>query len=206
MPEDGEVYVLTESPACVSEARSMRRRAMKKHWKRLGELSGLKATKRDELLLKLSKAAGEGGAAARLIDTAVSPQGVLAYRLNCEKLRIVRRREGRYLLRTNLTDYEPDGIESHLFVAFLAYCLSITLRQQLRGLAGGIMPRVVLEKLATMQMLDVRVPTTDGRELQLIRRTEPAPDVALVLQQLRLELPAQPPPKIRAPAPSKSAL
>lgn len=51
---------------------------------------------------------------------------------------------------------KPDRIESHLFVAFLAYCLSITLRQQLRGLAGGIMPRVVLEKLATIQMLDVR--------------------------------------------------
>ncbi|HRP04163.1 MAG TPA: IS1634 family transposase [Opitutaceae bacterium] len=238
--EDGEVYVLTESPARVSKERSMRRRAMKKYWKRLGELCGLKATKRDELLLKLGKAAGEAGAAARLIDTAVSPQGVLTYRLNREKLRIVRSREGRYLLRTNLTDYEPDvlwryymqlvfveeacctlkgylairpvyhqkpdRIESHLFVAFLAYCLSITLRQQLRGLAGGIMPRSVFEKLATVQMLDVRVPTTDGRELLLIRRTEPASDVTLVLQQLRLELPAQPPPRIRTPAPVKSAL
>lgn len=218
----------------------MRRRAMKKYWKRLGELCELKATKRDELLLKLGKAAGEAGAAARLIDTTVSPQGVLTYQLNREKLRIVRRREGRYLLRTNLTDYEPDAlwryymqlvfveeafrtlkgdlairpvyhqksdrIESHLFVAFLAYCLSITLRQQLRGLAGGIMPRTVFEKLATVQMLDVRIPTTDGRELLLIRRTEPASDVALVLQQLHLELPAQPPPRIRTPAPAKSAL
>lgn len=82
--------------------------------------------------------------------------------------------------------------------------LSITLRQQLRGLAGGLMPRTVFEKLATVQMLDVRVPTTDGRELLLIRRTEPAADVTLVLQQLGLELPAQPPPRIRTPAPFKS--
>lgn len=64
-------------------------------------------------------------------------------------------------------------IEAHLFVAFLAYCLSITLRQQLRPLAPGLMPRVVFEKLATIQMLDVLVPTTNGRELLLVRRTEP---------------------------------
>lgn len=233
VPEDGEVYVLTESPARVDKERSMRRRALKKYWKRLGELARLKAPTRDELLLKLGKAAGEAGAAARLIDSVVSPEGVLTYQLNRDKLRIVRRREGRYLLRTNLTDYDPDAlwryymqlvfveeafrtlkgdlairpvyhrnperIEAHLFVAFLAYCLSITLRQQLRRLAGGLMPRAVLEKLATVQMLDVRVPTTDGRELLLIRRTEPTADVALVLQQLGLDFPAQPPPRIRTP-------
>jgi len=240
VPEDGEVYVLTESPARVDKERAMRRRSLKKYWKRLGELSRLKAPTRDELLLKLGRAAGEAGAAARLIQTAVSPEGGLTYKLNRDKLRIVRRREGRYLLRTNLTDYDPDAlwryymqlvfveeafrtlkgdlairpvyhqkpdrIEAHLFVAFLAYCLSITLRQQLRGLAGGLMPRVVLEKLATVQMLDVRVPTTDGRELLLIRRTEPAADVALVLRQLGLDLPAQPPPRIRTPATFKPAV
>lgn len=95
---------------------------------------------------------------------------------------------------------KPDRIEAHLLVAFLAYCLSITLRQQLCGLAGGLMPRAVLEKLATVQMLDVRVPTTDGRELLLIRRTNPSADVTLVLQQLGLDLPAQPPPRIHTPA------
>ena len=82
-------------------------------------------------------------------------------------------------------------------MAFLAYCLSITLRQQLRGLAGGLMPRAVLEKLATVQMLDVRVPTTDGRELLLVRRTEPGADVILLLQQLGVAFPVQPPPRIR---------
>ena len=93
-----------------------------------------------------------------------------------------------------------------MFVAFLAYCLSITLRQQLRGLAGGLMPRAVLEKLAPVQMLDVRVPTTDGRELLLVRRTEPSRDVVLLLQQLGLAFPAQPPPRIRALTAAKSAL
>ena len=94
----------------------------------------------------------------------------------------------------------PDRIEAHLFVAFLAYCLQTTLRQQLRGHAVGLMPRVVFEKLATLQMLDVCVPTMDGRELLLIRHTEPDTDVALLLEKLNLTLPPQPPPKIRYPA------
>jgi hypothetical protein len=95
--------------------------------------------------------------------------------------------------------HKPDRIEAHLFVAFLAYCLSITLRQRLKALAGGLMPRVVFEKLATLQLLDVRVPTTDGRELLLVRRTEPDRDVALLLARLDLTLPPQPPPRISQP-------
>ena len=80
--------------------------------------------------------------------------------------------------------HKAERIQAHLFVAFLAYCLNITLRQRLKALAGGLMPRVVFEKLATLQLLDVRVPTTDGRELLLVRRTEPDRDVALLLARL----------------------
>jgi hypothetical protein len=97
--------------------------------------------------------------------------------------------------------HDPERIEAHLFIAFLAYCLSITLRQQLRGLAGGLMPRTIFEKLATVQLLDVAVPTTDGREMLLVRRTEPERDVQLILEQLSLQLPPQPPPRIRTPQP-----
>ncbi len=92
--------------------------------------------------------------------------------------------------------HRADRIEAHLFVAFLAYCLSITLRQRLKALAGGLMPRAVFEKLAALQLLDVRVPTTDGRELLLVRRTEPDRNVALLLARLNLTLPPQPPPRI----------
>jgi hypothetical protein len=95
--------------------------------------------------------------------------------------------------------HKADRIEAHLF---LAYCLSITLRQRLKALAGGLMPRVVFEKLATLQLLDVRVPTTDGRELLLVRRTEPERDVALLLARLKLQLPPQPPPRISLLKPS----
>ena len=236
VPEDGEIYVLTESPARVAKERAMRRRALKKYWQRLGELAQLKDPGRDALLLKLGKAQGEAGASARLVTVVVTATGELTYQLDRAKLREVRRREGRYLLRTNLADYDPDvlwryymqlvfveeafrtlkgdlglrpvfhqkpaRIEAHLFVAFLAYCLSITLRQQLRKLSGGLMPRTVLDKLATIQLLDVRVPTNDGRELLLVRRTEPDPAVTLLLSQLGRTLPAQPPPKISWPTPA----
>lgn len=240
LPCDGEVYVLAQSEARVDKERGMRRRALKKYWRRLGELTRLKnRPTRDELLLKIGRAAAQAGAAAGLVRASVSAGGALTYQLDRDKLRRVRQREGRYLLRTNLaaTDpeliwrcymqlvlveeafrtlkgdlalrpiyhKEPERIEAHLFIAFLAYCLAITLRQQLRAIAGGLMPRVVFEKLATLQMLDVSVPTTDGRELLLTRHTEPSDDVALLLAQLNLSLPPQPPPKIRCPA-AKSAL
>ena len=217
----------------------MRRRALKKYWKRLGELAALKQPKRDEVLIKLGQARQQAGRlASSLVVVEIDAAGRLVYRLDREKLRVARRREGRYLLRTNLDTQEPDTlwryymqlvfveeafrtlkgdlglrpiyhqnparIEAHLMVAFLAYCLSVTLRQQLRAKAGGLMPRVVLEKLATIQMLDVSLPTTDGRELLLVRRTEPDADVALLLDQLSLSLPEQPPPRISLPGTTKT--
>jgi len=234
LPRDGEVYVLAESQARTDKERAMRRRRLKKYWKRLHELTQLKTPTRDALLLKLGKAEGEAGkAAAALIQTSVSAAGVLTYRLDWPRLRQARRREGRYLLRTNLAAEDPEliwrcymqlvfveeafrtlkgdlglrpifhqtpeRIEAHLFLAFLAYCLAITLRQQLRSAASGLMPRAVFEKFATLQLLDVTVPATDGRELLLVRHTEPSSDVKMLLLTLGLALPAQPPPKIRNP-------
>ena len=91
-------------------------------------------------------------------------------------------------------------VEAHILVAFLAYCLSVTLKHRLQAHAPGLTPRAVLEKLASIQMLDVSFPTTDGRCLTMPRHTEPADDVALLLHQLKLTLPNQPPPRIAAPA------
>ena len=89
-------------------------------------------------------------------------------------------------------------VEAHVFIAFLAYCLHITLARRLHALAPGLTPRSVLERFAAMQMIDVHLPTTDGRELLLARYTEPEPELSLLLEKLKLELPAQPPPKITA--------
>ena len=89
-------------------------------------------------------------------------------------------------------------IEAHIFVAFLAYCLQVTLQRRLRDLAPGLTPRSVLEKFSALQMIDVHLPTTDGREVILTRYTQPEKEQELLLRELKLQLPQQPPPKIRA--------
>ena len=96
-------------------------------------------------------------------------------------------------------------IEAHIFVAFLAYCLMVTLKQRLKALAPGLTPRAVIEKLAAIQMIDVELPTADGRTVLLTRHTEPETDPLLLLQRLKLELAAQPAPKITAATGAKAA-
>jgi hypothetical protein len=89
-------------------------------------------------------------------------------------------------------------VEAHIFVAFLAYCLQVTLKARLKAHAPGLTPRAVLEQMDTIQMLDVCLPTTDGRWLVMPRYTEPGPEVALVRENLKLRrLPPQPPPRLR---------
>jgi transposase len=107
LPEDDEVYVLAQSRNRINKERSMRRRQLKKLWKRLHELQSMKVT-RDQLLLKLGGAHQQSPSAWRLVQIDV-PEGTepLRFSLRKDKLRNVRRREGRYLLRTNLVDREP---------------------------------------------------------------------------------------------------
>ena len=93
-------------------------------------------------------------------------------------------------------------IEAHIFVAFLAYCLHVTLRARLKPLAPGLTPRAVIDKLAAVQMLDVHFPTTDGRTLVMSRYTELNAAQKLLVKQLKLDLPPQPHPRITATATS----
>ena len=236
LPQEQELYVLAESQDRVNKERSMRRRQLKGLWQRLKKLQTMKL-KRDELLKRLGAALHEHPAAARLVQTAVTPRRAqLDFALRKDKLRQVRQREGRYLLRSNiLTGRSPEDlwqfyiqlteveaafrslkddlalrpiyhqlehrIEAHIFISFLAYCLQVTLRRRLRDLAPGLTPRAVLEKFATIQMLDVHLPTTDHRTVILSRYTHPETDVQLLLHRLKLQLPPQPPPKITRPKP-----
>jgi len=93
---------------------------------------------------------------------------------------------------------KQDRIEAHIFVAFLAYCLHVTLRGWLRNLAPGLTPRSVLEKFAAVQMIDVHLPTTDGRQVILPRYTQPEKELQVLLDRMKLNLPEQPPPRITA--------
>jgi transposase len=234
LPQENELYVFAQSQDRLNKERAMRRRQLKALGRRLGQLQQMKLTAR-ELLLKLGEAKGRYRAAWRLMDIQFpkpTTKGIasFSFALNRQKLRIVRRREGRYLLRTNLLGRDPAQlwqfyillveieaafknlkddlalrpifhqlerrIEAHIFVAFMAYCLHVTLRARLRPLAPGLTPRAVLDKFAAIQMLDVHFPTTDGRTLILSRYTQPEPDQKILLEQLKLTLPPQPPPRI----------
>lgn len=88
--------------------------------------------------------------------------------------------------------------DAHILIAFLAYCLQVTLKNRLMMHAPGLTPSAVMEALATIQMIDVHVPTVDGRWLILPRYTQPEAESRLVLNKLKLVLPAQPPPRITA--------
>jgi transposase len=91
-------------------------------------------------------------------------------------------------------------VDAHILVAFLAYCLQVTLKHRLMLHAPGLTPTAVLEKLSAIQMIDVYVPTVDRRWLILPRYTQPEKDLLLLLGKLHIELPAQPPPRITAPS------
>ena len=87
-------------------------------------------------------------------------------------------------------------IEAHIFIAFLAYCLHVTLTRRLHALAPGLTARSALEKFAAVQMIDVHLPTTDGRAILLTRYTQPEPELKLLIDRLAYTLPQQPLPKI----------
>jgi hypothetical protein len=100
-------------------------------------------------------------------------------------------------LRPIYHQIEP-RVEAHIFVAFLADCLTVTLRMKLNSAASGLTPREALKILAGIRMVDVHVPVTDGRELVMPRFTEPDLQQEMILDTLNLQLPKQPPPRIRS--------
>jgi len=232
LAQEQELYVFAESRDRIAKERSMRRRKLKWLWARLKQLSQMNLT-REALLMKLGAAQSKAPAAWRLVTVEMALDGAsFGFWLNRRKLREVRRREGRYLLRTNLTESDPaklweyyiqlvaveeafktlkgdlsirpifhqfeQRIEAHIFIAFLAYCLHVTLGHRLKHLAPGLTTRSALEKFSAVQMIDVRIPTADKRELLLTRYTQPEPELRLLLDRLKLTLPPQPPPKITA--------
>lgn len=230
LPQDEEVYVFAQSRDRIHKERSIRQRQLKRLWKRLHELQDMDLT-RDQLLLKLGAAKQQSPSAWRFVEINIPKEDKpFRFSLRKDNLRKARRREGRYLLRTNLVGRDPaemwefytqlthveetfrnlkgdlalrpihhqkeTRIEAHIFVAFMAYALHVTLRHRLRTLAPGLTPRAVLEKFGTVQMIDIHLPTTDGRTVIMSRYTKPEPDLQILLEQLYLSLPGQPPPRM----------
>lgn len=228
--DDGELHVLAKSKGRVEKGRAMRRRRLKRLWRRLHELQKQDLT-RDQLLLKIGAAKKEAGNVYRLVDfhlpekTEPANSTTFTFTLRKDKFREAIRREGHYLLRSNLSGEDPallwqhyirltevdqafrnlkddlsfrpifhqtdNRIDAHIFIAFMAYCLHVTLKHRLRPLAPGLSPREVLDKCAAVQMVDIHLPTTDGRLLILSRYTQPDRDLLLLLAQMKLNLPTQ---------------
>jgi transposase len=101
---------------------------------------------------------------------------------------------------------KDERIEAHIFVSFMSYCLQVTLQQRLKALAPGLTVRSILEKFASIQMVDVHLPTTDGKELRLPRYTEPSKEHLLLLSRLNLQLPPQPRPELLDKKPQMTEL
>jgi len=240
LPKDKELYVFVESQDRLRKERAMRLSKLRALLKRLKQLQQSKRKlSRDELLVAVGQAKEQAGRAFDLLEIRwpQEPETINAksftFRLPLARYRKWYRREGRYLLRTNLTGSDPkvlweyylqlvaieaafknlkddlqirpifhqkeQRIEAHIFVAYLAYCLHVSLQAKLRQVAGGLTPRSVLEKFATMQMMDVYFPTEQaGRELLFRRYTQPEKDHQMLLAQLGWQLPEQPPPRITA--------
>ena len=241
---DGEeLFVVAKSGGRQAKETAMRRQKLARF---LWTLRSLRRERsRDRLLLRLGAAQSKAGRAATLVDIqwpaaqkgapkkkpTVEP-GTFQFRLRQDALKDAELYDGHYLLRSNLSEREPEWlwklymllveieavfksfkndlglrpiyhsvearVEAHIFVCFLAYCLYVTLRQRLTALAPGLTPRAVLETLAGVQMLDLEMPTSDGRWLVMSRYTQPDQAVALLLARLKLQLPEQPPPRLSA--------
>jgi len=230
LEHENELYVFAQSHDRINKERSMRRRQLKGLWARLKGIQKMKQS-RDQLLMRIGAAKQQYPTGWRFVDVKVSKtETTFKFKLLKDKLRTARKREGRYLLRTNIEEKDPvklwkyylqlnqieeafknlkgdlairpihhqkmDRIEAHIFISFIAYCLLVTLANRLKRLAPGLTPRAVLDKFRLIQMIDVHLPTTDNRTVILTRYTQPENDHKILLKELKLQLPEQPPPKI----------
>jgi transposase len=139
LPQTDEIYVLARSKDRVAKERAMRRRQLKKLWARLAELKQM-APPRDALLLKLGAAKAQAPAGWRLVEVAVSRDGALTYSLRKDKLRATLRREGRYLLRSNLSEADPAKL-------WQLYMLLVQVEEAFRNLKGDLAVRPIYHQL-----------------------------------------------------------
>jgi hypothetical protein len=226
--EGEELFVVAKSSGRQAKENAMRRKKLATFLWTLGAAKSKAG--RATALVEIQLPTAQKGATKQQKQK-VEP-GSFKFRLLKEALKESELYDGHYLLRSNLSDKEPEWlwklymllveieavfksfkndlglrpiyhsaearVEAHIFVCFLAYCLYVTLRQRLMALAPGLTPRAVLETLAGVQMLDLEMPTSDGRWLVMSRYTQPDKAVELLLARLKLQLPQQPPPRLSA--------
>ena len=234
--QGGEAIVLAKSDNRVEKEKGIRRKKLRRFFAGLRKLRKQKP-RRDRLLKRLGVLQRDAGRMAGLVEVKIPKSGRkvtednFRWRLRADRYIAAERRDGHYLLRTNLTGEDPAllwtrymqlveieaafkclksdlairpiyhqtgrRVEAHIFVAFIAYCLVVTLRKMIEPYTPGLTPKAVLEKLSEIKMIDVWLPTTDGRWLVMPRHTEPEEEQKILLKLLRLALPVQPLPRIQ---------
>jgi transposase len=235
LAQDNELYVLAKSKDRRAKERAIRKHKLRKYLQGLEKLRK-NCRSRDRLLERLGALKQQAGKSTKCVDLTIPPQGGrvtpdnFAYTFNKDTYKKTILRDGVYLLRTTLTEADPDFIwqryvlltqveaafkslksdlavrpvyhqlehrvEAHIFVAFLAYCLAVTLRQKLRFHTPGLTATEVFDKLGTIMMIDVRIPTADGRMLEMRRYSQPEIEHRIILDKLKMNLPKQSPPKV----------
>ena len=235
LAQGNELYVLAKSKDRRAKERAIRKHKLRKYLQGLEKLRK-NCRSRDRLLERLGALKQQAGKSTKCVDLTIPPQAGrvtpdnFAYTFNKDTYKKTILRDGMYLLRTTLTEADPDVIwqryvlltqveaafkslksdlavrpvyhqlehrvEAHIFVAFLAYCLAVTLRQKLRFHAPGLTATEVFDKLGTIMMIDVRIPTADGRMLEMRRYSQPEIEHRIILDKLKMNLPKQPPPKV----------
>jgi transposase len=235
LAEDNELYVLAKSKDRRAKERAMRKYRLRKYLAGLAKLRK-NCRNRDKLLERLGALKQQAGRSSGCVELILPPQGGkvtpnnFSYHLNRDAYRKMLLRDGMYLLRTNLTETNPNiiwqryilltqveaafkslksdlavrpmrhqlehRVEAHIFVAVMGYCLMVTLRHKLRSCADGLTAQDVLDKLGSIMMIDVCIPTADGRILEMRRYSQPEVEHKIILDKLKMNLPKQPPPRI----------
>ena len=221
--QEGELYVLAKSEGRQAKEMAMRRKRLARLLRKL-RVMRKSLPQRDQLLLRIGAAKKEAGQAVTRetfsfrvdkakLRAAEQRDGhyLLRSNLTAEDPAVLWTRyvqltqiESAFRCLKSELSIRPirhqleQRADAHVLIAFLAYCLHVTLKNRLMIHAPGLTPAAVLEKLATIQMVEVWIPMLDGRWLVLPRHTQPEKDVQAVLNQMQITLPAQPPPRIKA--------
>jgi hypothetical protein len=139
LPDGGELYVLAHSRDRAQKERAMRNRRLRKYLSTLRALrvERKRAPKRDDLLKAIGAANSKAGRDAGVVEVTVPPEGqpvtpaTFRYRVDRQALRALRDREGRYLLRTNLTAVEPA-------ILWERYMQLVQIEESFRNLKGDL--------------------------------------------------------------------
>ena len=235
LPQDNEVYILAQSRDRIHKERSMRRRQLKRLWKRLHELQEMELT-RDQLLLKLGAAKQQSPSAWRFVKIDI-PEEDGSFRFSSAQRQAANRQTpGGPLSPPHEPGRQGPGRDVGVLHPAGSRRRSIQKPERgpgspadpssegrphrsahLRRLHGlrpsrdpatpsaqiwrpDLTPRAALEKFSAVQMIDVHLPTTDGRTVIMSRYTQPEPELQILLKQLRLSFPGQPPPRMTVKA------